>query len=120
MKTSLTVLAVSCIILGCHDWRYYDTKPTEIYALYYHENNVWSVAVKTGDTININPLPQYIPVIIVADAKDFMSYSCKAKYDMWTGKTIGNCTIHVRSCDDINTAGWDHGKFGRGTTVRVR
>ena len=28
--------------------------------------------------------------------------------------------IHIHSIDDVNTGGWNHGKFGSGTTTRIQ
>ena len=97
---------------------------TEIVAVYMHHVNNYSVAIKTENRINIVRLPWQLArtVEIVADVPQGspMWYYCDGIYSADFGDTTGHCEIHIRNVDDINTAGWNHGKSGSGTTERIQ
>ena len=67
------------------------------------------------------PLSRYgLTVFIKPDRQEGeqMWYQTHYVYGGCKG-TKGHVIIHVRSIADINGAGWNHGKFGSGTTTRI-
>jgi hypothetical protein len=97
---------------------------TEIVALYMHHVDNYSVAIKTENQINIVRMPWQLArtVKIVTDVPEDspMWYKCDGTYSDFFGDATGSCEIHIRSVDDINTASWNHGKAGSGTTKRIQ
>jgi hypothetical protein len=53
---------------------------------------------------------------------DEKSYQCRtvpSNFSNWNVRA-GRLTIHLHSAKEIDGAGWNHGKFGRGQTVVVQ
>jgi hypothetical protein len=97
----------------------YHVPKTKIVAVYMHEAGFYSVAVKNNNFIKIETLPYGPPIIIKTDVeKDNEWYSCNY-ISSFFGPIEGNCEIHISNINSINGAGWDHGKHGRGNTVRI-
>ena len=114
LKYLSLLMAVSCT--GCADWTDYSTGKTEIQAFYYHEQGRYTAAIVEHGKVEIVRVPA---AIITLDAESDAWYECDYKRDSFHGKTVGACYVHLMSVDDINTAGWSRGKFGRGSTTRI-
>lgn len=119
------LLALSFLLLGCEV--HSNVKPkTPIIALYMHEVGNYSVAVQEGEHIRMIEFRRQmitIPTKIIADVpnNDSMWFECFGTYhEMKSWSEDARCEIHIRNIDDINTAGWDHGKFGKGNTIRIQ
>lgn len=102
----------------------------EAEALWFHEHNHYSVSITAGNTI-FNKIIRggagfdKPDVRIIKDVSmgNPIRYEIRYWYNEfygWTKKEDGYIRIHIRSIDDINGAGWNHGKFGKGTTSRVQ
>ena len=99
------------------------TKETgQIIAVWKHEPNVYSVTIKEGKNTLIDKdfrrhsavYPKYS---LIDDVSENSNMWYEATYDDGFCETV---VIHVRSINDINNAGWNHGKFGSGSTERVQ
>jgi hypothetical protein len=124
MKRMLLSVTVALLLVGCGDYININVPKTDIVAVYYHERERYSVAIKNDKVLTIRQIPSYygrVPIKIIADTEPgVMWYTCQGTYDNWDGSFYGSgCEIHVSSIDDINTGGWGHGKFGYGNTTRL-
>lgn len=106
------------LLTGCEDWEDHTKPKTIIQSVYYHEKGRYSVSVMESNRLKMVNVPGV--VLIVDKDTDHLWYECDYKRNSWNGQTVGNCYIHIRSVNDINTAGWNHGKFGSGTTIRIQ
>jgi hypothetical protein len=78
---ALLMCVIAGLVSGCAEPITYDIGRTEIVAVYYHEENVYSVAEKTADGVKIKRLPfrhGVIPKRIITDVPPGqpMWYSC--------------------------------------------
>lgn len=129
MKKIITIFGIglpALLMLGCSKQgaeKIFVPK-TEIVAVYMHHVNNYSVAVKNSNRIDIVRLPWQLrnTVEIIADVAQGspMWYACDGTYSSAFGDTTGSCEIHIRDVDDINSASWNHGKAGTGTTQRIQ
>ncbi len=111
----LALIAILCMV-GCSNWTDHSVGKTKIAAFYYHEKNRYSAAINIDGAIKKVSVPA---AVITLDAEDYPWYECDYKKDYFYGKTTGACYVHLRSISEINTAGWNHGKLGRGSTGRM-
>ena len=90
-----------------------------IVSVYMHEPGRYSVMVERGNKL----VPKYF-----YNAKTEIIRDIPAGSNMWYEsyyRATMNHTgyrwvkIHIRSVDDINTAGWNHEKFGSGMTHEI-
>ena len=122
----IELMLVSLLVLtGCSENVHYVTPPTNIVAVYYHEGNKYSVTTNVGNVLTTKRVTTRARVhtTIITDVTfdKPMWYECDYTYNNFVGATSGKgCTIHIHSVDDIIGAAWNHGKFGSGTTNRVR
>ena len=115
MKYFMCLLVVS-LLVGCESWVDFSEEKTKIVALYYIQKGRYTVAIQRGNSFVMKEIPR---VSLFNDATDYPWYECDYKYEQWKGSEVGGCYVHIRSINDISTAGWDLGKFGSGDTVRV-
>lgn len=106
-------------------------------AVYYHESGRYSVAVLDGNELKMTRLPsgnhrQLTPKIFV-DVPAGQNSWYEIKYEkesefsdireIYFGKDSYKIKpfihIHIHDVNDLNNAGWNHGKFGRGQTVKI-
>jgi len=127
MKTA-TILALSIAITflsGCSE-----TESAKIYgdiqAVWFHEGNNYSFTIiQDGKLVNIGPRSfENAKSEVIADVKEGEPLWAKVTHNALFGddnnKHRGTLyEIHVHSIKDINGAGWDHGKFGSGSTSVV-
>ncbi len=66
----------------------------------------------TSETFQFRGLPKFI-IDISAGEPMYVIYK---PYPNWD-HVITNARIHIHSPQDINGAGWNHGKFGKGQTI---
>jgi len=92
----------------------------DVIAVYMHDAWHYSVLTEAGSNLVHRVFGSVKPEILrdVLDGSN-MWYEAyyKETYDHGGYEWL---KIHIRSVDDINTAGWNHGKFGRGMTHRVQ
>ena len=89
-------------------------KTSEIKAAYMHEAGRYSIMVQDANTLSLVKLGY-------ATIKTDVTAGSNIWYEA-TYNGMNECvesTIHLHSVDDLNTAGWNHGKFGSGTTHRI-
>ena len=129
MHKALSVFIVLSIIatflMAFRSWniKTYSKEKANCEAVYFHEHGVYSVMILTEEhqltNIYFPRSSQNLKVIILADVKDEDSLWYETDYYSSNWGRFGNITIHVRSVDDLNGSGWNHGKFGRGKTQRI-
>lgn len=94
----------------------------EVDAVYWHEHAKYTVAIIQGDNVEMRQLPFMVRVSLVTDLGEGQKswYECSLNYSEWSGHSKDSwCRIHIRSLGDLQTAGWNHGKFGSGSTTRI-
>lgn len=126
MKTRIiALLLLSLLLQGCSDKREH-FKYDNIQAVYYHEGNSYSFAQldtkSTNTEVKILQLGGFFTTVkIYADAAPSNSMWIEGDLvEEGGGGHHYEYEIHIHNVDDINTGGWDHGKFGRGTTTRLQ
>jgi len=96
----------------------------EVDAVFMHLRNSYSFMIYNGDEIEHRILQRWdtTKLKIVRDVSEGESLWYEGHYRICPGgtKRFDDITIHLRSIDDLKTAGWNHGKFGSGTTRRVQ
>jgi hypothetical protein len=93
---------------------------TGVVRVFYHTGNQYSVMHKGNDG-EILTTSWNKPTRIIADVP--------ADKLMWASKYLGGqnfggswnkyCVIHIHAVNEINGAGWDNGKLGKGTTELI-
>lgn len=116
----LLILSISLLLISCADPDVHRYKG-DIVSVYFHEGNDYSVGIMNGSKLDIVRLPPsaHVDVFLDADPSGSMWYECDHTRDRFMGETTGGCSIHAFDIDDINTGGWNHGKFGSGKTTRA-
>lgn len=90
--------------------------------LFFHERDFYSVLiVKEDKTVEHKFFytNQYNKITLICDVEkgDRMWFE-EFKNGNWVERTL-DVIIHIHSVDDLNGAGWNHGKFGNGMTVPI-
>ena len=116
MKKILILICLIATCSACSDYRDYTKGRTEIEAFYYHEQGRYTAAILSDSVLT---MVRVRAAIITMDARGKPWYECDYMHDINISQHKGACYVHLRSINDINTAGWDHGKFGSGTTSRL-
>lgn len=97
----------------------------DIDAIYWHERDRYTVMTINNDKITKHRIPPWAErggtVELYNDvAPDKLSwYKCTWTYNIWSGHDDGYCEIHIHNLNELGTAGWNHGKFGSGSTKRI-
>lgn len=123
-KLNYILLGALLMLTSCD--KPYDThvEYTNVVAVYYHEGNSYSIATKTDHTISMTYLAaDYDSQIdIFDDVLNTNSMYVVGNEHFNNGGVMDNSTwqIHIHSIDDINGAGWNHGKSGHGMTLRIQ
>lgn len=125
----LASLILAVVLVGCAPAPagFQTFEQFNVDAVFWHENDRYSVVVSNGDDVT--------PVDLSSIHKGRYDYKTGAKvvkdvpegkpmyvkiYNYWDGDASrAYHEIHVHSIKDINTAGWNHGKFGSGSTVII-
>ena len=115
LKTAFVLLGLCLIFLsvGCRE--HSEKIVGNIQAIFYHEKGSYTL-VTNGERSQLVMTTFY-------GAKVTIFRDIPQNRDPWAlvQKDGGEerVEIHIRSIDDINGAGWNHGKFGSGTTVKI-
>lgn len=121
MKKIIITALFTLLFFGCAQWEDISVPKTKIASVYIHEVGSYSVGVIDGRRLKIVKISRKVPVEIIIDAEtDAQWYMCAGKQDRNMGRVEGGCQIHITSVDAVYGAGWDHGKFGNGRTVRIK
>lgn len=96
----------------------------EIVAVYYHEGGRYSVMIERDNELVSRELPRELGTKIFTDIKDGESMWYELRYvsNYLNGLERGADNIshiHIRNVNDLKTADWNRGKFGRGKTTKV-
>jgi hypothetical protein len=116
-RVLLLVISVS-LLVGCH--KKYVDKNLEVESVFYHERGHYSFFAK-GVDLQLVPYDYGSAAVrLYMDVPEGhpMWIHVEQQNDPWYG-TATQLQIHIYSAGDIAGAGWDHGKFGSGTTTRI-
>jgi hypothetical protein len=126
--TSMAIIPFLAILLsGCGKPTLVGKDSREIVSVWKHEVGYYSVSFMDGNKIVDNGFKIYNgnyylleTTTLIADVPEGSNMWYEAIYlsSIDGGSVV--VTIHVRSMDDVHGAGWNHGKFGKGSTERVR
>ena len=118
---AIWLVAVLIMVQGCGGEKVVLEERTleNVQAVFYHEQSRYTVLVREGEN-RLVPLSYRTTRVDIFD-------DVPATHAMWAyvvtvvedGVESSELSIHVHSVHDINGAGWNHGKFGTGTTVRI-
>ena len=91
--------------------------------IFLHETNHYSVfTVEEDKKVTVKSFRSYIPygkITLFCDVeKGDRMWAEEWKNGNWVDATL-DAAIHIHSLDDLNGAGWNHGKFGNGMTVPI-
>lgn len=91
-----------------------------VVAVWKHEVNRYSVTIKEGNILVDRGFA--IDSVLITDVPEGsnMWYEAYYNYNSFSGGGYKWVNIHIHSVDDIGNAGWNHGKFGSGSTERVQ
>ena len=121
MRKNISVGLVLCLIVlftGCNNI-HTDKKIENVQAVFYHE---------PGNTLLVNGKGAELKTITFRDAEITLFKDVPQGSTVWArvqrdGDDFNGIDerveIHIHSVDDINGAGWNHGKFGSGTTTKI-
>lgn len=98
--------------------------------VFMHEPGVYSIMVENPATHELSMVEEFpgsalsltkFRATVIADVLkgDGIWARNEAVYDADKRSCDHHITIHIHSITDINAAGWNHGKFGSGTTTVV-
>lgn len=123
MKKIIVAVAMALMFCGCKH-TFVDER-NDIVAVWKHEVGRYSITYKEGHELidynfNKDGRSVYPSFSIIADVPEDSNMWYEARYDLNANMSTAKVFIHVRSIDDINGAGWNYGKFGRGSTERVQ
>lgn len=102
-----------------------DTTIHNVVRIMMHEPYRYTFLVKEGESTAIRALTVWITdrdserVVILADVPADGKMWVVLKDNNWSGGW-GSIEIHIHSEQDINGAGWNHGKGGSGNTEVVK
>jgi hypothetical protein len=124
MGCLVAMFLIACCVGFCMYLGTINTKTVEkgeCEAVYFHEKNKYSVMTitKSGQLKNIKyyyPVETTVTVDVPEGSKAW--YKVDVNHNGCKGMS-GTFDIHVHSIKDINTAGWNHGKFGSGQTHQI-
>ena len=95
---------------------------SDIVAVWKHRANEYSVTVQEGlKFVDIPFSGTKLNQELIADVPSHkkMWYEAHYRFNSWTGGGYEDVKIHIHSINEVNGAGWNHGKFGSGMTERV-
>lgn len=127
MKSLLNLfLAIICVgLAGCTDYPLGDERE-DIVAVWKHDVNQYSVTLNNGEELIDNGFSfykgeyfSYRKIKVVPDVPEGKSMWYEASYIKNANANRAEVKIHVHSEKDINAAGWNHGKFGKGMLEKI-
>lgn len=113
----LTTMTIGCC--GGDSDQPYNGKINNVVKVFMHQSSHYSVMYEDKEILRTWDFGNWAPVLIKKDVeKDapmWVEYQ-GTKSEKYNSIKYKRITIHVRSADDINGAGWNRGKGGRGQT----
>ena len=122
MKRMLFVLALALLVIGCTNYDVNDltqrdiVKVSKFDRIFYHEGSCFSVAIEDANTHQLSFEYLWYPVTIVIDST---KGNCFIEYQRtWRCgfKSTQKTEVFIKSINQIEGGGWNHGKYGQGTT----
>jgi len=116
---------VCCLFLITSCQYHKKIEQLEVDAIYWHEKQKYSAAIIIDNQIILKNITYGCgwnnPVKIYHDVPQNKKswYKCEWLYNKSMGRKNTQCEIHIHGLNSIKTAGWDHGKFGSGLTIRI-
>ena len=122
MKSNkMLIIILGVLLCGCSDTEMMEENTAQ--AIYWHESNRYTAAIVTNGVVEMLRIPRvgHCKVALYLDLNDgeLPWYKCKWLYNAFSGNHSAKCEIHIKDIDSLMTAGWSHGKFGRGSTTRI-
>lgn len=115
---TLLVLAIGSCTYKAHikepDTWELNVKPD---AVFWHEGKSFSYMVQQGQTVSIRRVWSG-NAASSSVSLEFGEPYIHCSYKRWIS-TYGQCTITIPNLDYLQTADWNHGKFGSGSTQRI-
>lgn len=123
MKNVIVWLCLLFAFGSCvHNYKLIETdRRFDVIAVYYHEQNRYSVAFMKNGEYETTSLYGYDSVKVLPDVPPLDSMYVETHSICDNYRLCGHdgswTRIHIHKPSEINTAGWNHGKFGNGTTT---
>jgi hypothetical protein len=116
-------VVISMTISACASGPMTETRYDNVRAVYMHEPGVYSFSVLEPTTKELKTLAfgrQNATYKLFADCPaDKAIYAVvRQRYNWFTGGRV-DVVIHVHDAKEIRGGGWNHGKFGSGTTTVI-
>ena len=126
MKKLLAIALSTFLLAGCGNGKPLDPPKTypNIEAVWFHENDNYSFTIlENGKFKNIG-VNSFYPFgggrsAVFPDLKPGEPMWARVSQAKCNGDIEINIEIHVHSIKDLQPAGWNHGKFGSGTTSKI-
>jgi hypothetical protein len=117
LLVSLSALA-ALAATGCSD--HSSGRIDNVVRVFMHDANHYSVIYRNGDQLATKDFRFSPDTKILTDApKDGPMWAEYTAVNENTSSARYNLTLHLHDPAELNGAGWDHGKSGKGTTVIV-
>ncbi|MDO8600308.1 MAG: hypothetical protein Q7R73_01645 [bacterium] len=123
LTTLLAALCISTFVAGCVADDKFDYKIENVVRIFMHEPGHYTFFIKNEKTpgeleiktIGVDRnLVKIFTDLLPSKNPWVRHYTGCSPYPSW-----GCLEIHIRNPQDVQGGGWNHGKFGRGTTVVV-
>ena len=123
-RYGLTLVLFCFILIGCSSQRteVENRTITNVEGVFYHEEGRYTFMVREGDRLvpfTYNNAGHTGHVEIFTDVPDGHAMWVRVYTTDGNGYRESDLSMHIHSIHDLNGAGWNHGKFGRGTTTRI-
>lgn len=103
---------------------YYEKHTEQIYfdKAWYNQRELYVNYLEDNQVIIDQVPPKYgVPLKVFVNNTGKSWFKCDYAWNSLSGYEDGGfCEIHIQSLDQINGAGWNHGKQGKGNTQRVQ
>lgn len=117
---------LALLIAGCSFGQMTDERIDDVARVFWHEGHRYSILVETGDnTYRTVSLPHYPcawgtgAVSVVSDVPTNEKMWVELRVERgsnFSADCFEKIAIHVHSPKEVEGGGWNHGKFGTGTT----
>jgi len=116
---------ITILLVGCTDTP--RSIEGEIDALYWHERDRYTIKTIENGLVSDVHIPPWgghtinnaVEVFVDVEPHQKSWYKCNWTWNGWLGSDNEYCELHIHDLNEIGTAGWNHGKFGSGSTTRI-
>jgi hypothetical protein len=126
IKRTILIIVLLMILVGCgKDGPDKEVIIKDVVRIFYHEEDKYTFMIQEEGSQEIISLTVYFRFYssnkrlhIITDVEPCQKMWVKytSYYSRNLGEVTKNAEIHIHSSQDISGGGWDHGKFGSGTT----